>query len=110
MTAFTFNHNGRSAKLNFPTRKPFVVVFFTGKRAPAVAYFTSIWEAMEVYRLDESHFPRRRRYLLDETGWLYHVQGDLLHRATRVYTSGKTLSDKHQRQARAAMRELLCER
>lgn len=106
MTAFTFNHNGRSAKLNFPTRKPFVVVFFTGKRAPEVAYFTSIWEAMEVYRLDESHFPRRRRYLLDETGWLYHVQGDLLHRATRVYTSGKTLSDKHQRQARAAMREV----
>lgn len=105
MTAFTFNHNGRDIKLNFPARKPFVVVFFTSKRTPEVAYFTSIWEAMEVYWLDESHFPRRRRYLLDVAGWLYHVQGDLLHRATRVNTSDNTLSDKHQRQVLAASRE-----
>lgn len=105
MTAFTFNHNGRDIKLNFPARKPFVVVFFTGKHTPEVAYFTSIWEAMEAYRLDESHFPRRRRYLLDAAGWLYHVQGDLLHRATRVNTSDNTLSDNHQRQVSAAMRE-----
>lgn len=103
MTAFTFNHNGRDVKLNFPARKPFVVVFFTGKRTPEVTYSASIWEAMEVYRLDESHFPRRRRYLLDVAGWLYHVQGDLLHRATRVNTSDNTLSDKHQRQVQAAM-------
>lgn len=103
MTAFTFNHNGRSAKLDFPARKPFVVVFFTGKRTVEVTYSASIWEAMEAYRLDESHFPRRRRYLLDVAGWLYHVQGDLLHRATRVNTSDKTLSDKHQRQVQAAM-------
>jgi hypothetical protein len=105
MTAFTFNHNGRDIKLNFPARKPFVVVFFTGKHTVEVTYFASIWEAMEVYRLDESHFPRRRRYLLDETGWLYHVQGDLLHCATRVNTSDNTLSDKHQRQVNAASRE-----
>lgn len=103
MTAFTFNHNGRSAKLDFPARKPFVVVFFTGKRTSEVTYSASIWEAMEVYRLDESHFPRRRRYLLDVAGWLYHVQGDLLHRATRINTSDNTLSDKHQRQVQAAM-------
>lgn len=105
MTAFTFNHNGRDIKLNFPARKPFVVVFFTGKRTVETAYFASIWEAMEAYRLDESHFPRRRRYLLDVAGWLYHVQGDLLHRVTRVNTSDKTLSDKHQRQVNAASRE-----
>lgn len=105
MTAFTFNHNGRDIKLNFPARKPFVVVFFTGKRTVETAYFASIWEAMEAYRLDESHFPRRRRYLLDVAGWLYHVQGDLLHRATRVNTSDNTLSDKHQRQVNAASRE-----
>lgn len=105
MTAFTFNHNGRDIKLNFPARKPFVVVFFIGKRTVETAYFASIWEAMEAYRLDESHFPRRRRYLLDVAGWLYHVQGDLLHRATRVNTSDKTLSDKHQRQVDAASRE-----
>lgn len=105
MNGFTFAHNGRSAKLNFPARKPFVVVFFTGKRTVETAYSASIWEAMEVYRLDESHFPRRRRYLLDAAGWLYHVQGDLLHRATRVDTSDKTLSDKHQRQVDAASRE-----
>jgi hypothetical protein len=105
MTAFTFNHNGRDVKLNFPARKPFVVVFFTGKRTPEVTYSASIWEAMEVYRLDESHFPRRRRYLLDVAGWLYHVQGDLLHRATRINTSDNTLSDKHQRQVLAASRE-----
>ena len=105
MTAFTFNHNGRDIKLNFPARKPFVVVFFTGKRTVETAYFASIWEAMEVYRLDAFRFPRRRRYLLDETGWLYHVQGDRLNRATRVYTSDKVLSDKHQRQVDAASRE-----
>ena len=105
MTAFTFNHNGRDIKLNFPARKPFVVVFFTGKRTVETAYFASIWETMEAYRLDESHFPRRRRYLLDVAGWLYHVQGDLLHRATRVNTSDKTLSDKHQRQVDAASQE-----
>ena len=105
MTAFTFNHNGRSAKLNFPARKPFVVVFFIGKRTVETAYFASIWEAMEVYRLDAFRFPRRKRYLLDAAGWLYHVQGDLLHRATRVDTSDKTLSDKHQRQVDAASRE-----
>lgn len=103
MTAFTFNHNGRSAKLNFPARKPFVVVFFTSKRTVETAYFASIWEAMEVYRLDAFRFPRRKRYLLDAAGWLYHVQGDLLHRATRVNTSDNTLSDKHQRQVQAAM-------
>ena len=97
MTAFTFNHNGRDVKLNFPARKPFVVVFFTGKRTVETAYFASIWEAMEAYR--------RRRYLLDVAGWLYHVQGDLLHRTTRVNTSDKTLSDKHQRQVDAASRE-----
>jgi hypothetical protein len=105
MTAFTFNHNGRSAKLDFPARKPFVVVFFTGKRTSEVSYFASIWEAMEVYRLDKHRFPRRERILLDEAGWMYHVQGDLLHRATRVNTSGKTLSDKHQRQVDAASQE-----
>lgn len=105
MNGFTFAHNGRSAKLNFPARKPFVVVFFIGKRTVETAYFASIWEAMEAYRLDESHFPRRRRYLLDVAGWLYHVQGDLLHRATRVNTSDNTLSDKHQRQVLAASRE-----
>lgn len=103
MTAFTFNHNGRDIKLNFPARKPFVVVFFTGKRTSDVTYFASIWEAMEAYRLDKSHFPRRERILLDEAGWMYHAQGDLLHRATRVNTSDKTLSDKHQRQVQAAM-------
>lgn len=106
MKTFTFNHNGRDIKLDFSARKPFVVVFFTGKRTVEVTYSASIWEAMEVYRLDAFRFPRRKRYLLDETGWLYHVQGDLLHRATRVNTSDKTLSDKHQRQARAAMREV----
>ena len=105
MTAFTFNHNGRDIKLNFPARKPFVVVFFTGKRTVEVTYSASIWEAMEAYRLDESHFPWRRRYLLDVAGWLYHVQGDLLHRATRVNTSDKTLSDKHQRQVDTASQE-----
>lgn len=105
MNGFTFAHNGRSAKLNFPARKPFVVVFFTGKRTVETAYFASIWEAMEVYRLDAFRFPRRKRYLLDAAGWLYHVQGDLLHRATRVDTSDKTLSDKHQRQVDAASRE-----
>ena len=106
MTTFTFNHNGRDIKLDFSARKPFVVVFFTGKRTVEVTYFASVWEAMEVYRLDAFRFPRRKRYLLDETGWLYHVQGDRLNRATRVNTSDKTLSDKHQRQARAAMREV----
>lgn len=105
MNGFTFAHNGRSAKLNFPARKPFVVVFFTGKRTVETAYFASIWEAMEVYRLDAFRFLRRKRYLLDAAGWLYHVQGDLLHRATRVDTSDKTLSDKHQRQVDAASRE-----
>lgn len=105
MTAFTFNHNGRDIKLNFPARKPFVVVFFTGKRTVETAYFASIWEAMEVYRLDKHQFPRRERHLLDVAGWLYHVQGDLLHRATRVNTSDKTLFDKHQRQVDAASRE-----
>ena len=106
MTTFTFNHNGRDIKLDFSARKPFVVVFFTGMRTVEVTYSASIWEAMEVYRLDAFRFPRRKRYLLDETGWLYHVQGDRLNRATRVNTSDKTLSDKHQRQARAAMREV----
>lgn len=105
MTAFTFNHNGRDIKLNFPARKPFVVVFFTGKRTVETAYFASIWEAMEAYRLDAFRFPRRKRYLLDVAGWLYHVQGDLLHRATRVNTSDNTLSDKHQRQVNAASQE-----
>lgn len=104
MTAFTFNHNGRDIKLNFPARKPFVVVFFTGKRTVEVTYSASIWEAMEVYRLDKHRFPRRECHLLDVVGWLYHVQGDLLHRATRVNTSDKTLSDKHQRQVDAASR------
>ena len=103
MSGFTFNHNGRDVKLNFPARKPFVVVFFTGKRTVETAYFASIWEAMEAYRLDKHRYPRRERHLLDVAGWLYHVQGDLLHRATRVNTSDKTLSDKHQRQVRAAM-------
>lgn len=105
MSGFTFNHNGRDIKLNFPARKPFVVVFFTGKRTVETAYFASIWEAMEVYRLDKHRFPRRERHLLDAVGWLYHVQGDLLHRATRVNTSDNTLSDKHQRQVNAASRE-----
>lgn len=102
MTAFTFNHNGRSAKLDFPARKPFVVVFFTGKCTSEVSYFASIWEAMEAYRLDKHRFPRRERHLLDVAGWLYHVRGDLLHRATRVNTSDNILSDKPQRQVRAA--------
>lgn len=105
MTAFTFNHNGRDIKLNFPARKPFVVVFFTGKRTVEVTYFASIWEAMEVYRLDKHQSPRRKRHLLDETGWLYHVQGDRLHRLERFNISDKTLSDKHQRQVDVAMRE-----
>jgi hypothetical protein len=106
MNGFTFALNGRVIKLNLPACKPFVVVFFTGKCTVEVTYCTSIWEAMEVYRLDVFRFPRRKRYLLDAAGWLYHVQGDLLHRATRVNDDGKALSDKHQRQARAAMREV----
>lgn len=105
MSGFTFAHNGRDIKLNFPARNSFVVVFFTGKRTVETAYFTSIWEAMEVYRLDAFRFPRRKRYLLDVAGWLYHVQGDLLHRTTCVNTSDKTLSDKYQRQVLAASRE-----
>lgn len=106
MTTFTFNHNGRDIKLDFSVRKPFAVVFFTGKRTVEVTYCASIWEAMEAYRLDESRFPRRKRYLVDAAGWLYHVQGDLLRRATRVNDDGKALSDKHRWQARAAMREV----
>ena len=105
MSGFTFAHNGRNVKLDFPARKPFVVVFFTGKHTTEVTYCASIWEAMEVYRLDKHQFPRRERVLLDVTGWMYHVQGDLLHRATRVNTSDNTLSDKHQRQVNAASRE-----
>lgn len=105
MSGFTFNHNGRDVKLDFPARKPFVVVFFIGKRTTEVTYCASIWEAMEAYRLDKHRFPRRERHLLDVAGWLYHVQGDLLHRTTRVNTSEKTLSDKHQRQVDAASRE-----
>jgi len=105
MAAFTFNHNGRSAKLDFPARKPFVVVFFTGKRTSEVTYCASIWEAMEVYRLDKHRFPRRERILLDEAGWMYHAQGDRLNRLSRFNLSDKTLSDKHQRQVNAAMRE-----
>lgn len=103
MNGFTFALNGRDIKLDFSARKPFVVIFFTGKRTVEVTYCASIWEAMEVYRLDAFRFPRRKRYLLDETGWLYHVQGDRLNRATRVYTSGKVLFRKHQRQVQAAM-------
>lgn len=103
MTTFTFNHNGRDIKLDFSARKPFVVVFFTGKRTVEVTYCTSIWEAMEVYRLDVFRFPRRKRYLLDAAGWLYHVQGDRLNRLSRFNLSDKTLSDKHQRQVQAAM-------
>lgn len=105
MTAFTFNHNGRSAKLDFPVRKPFVVVFFTGKHTSEVTYCASIWEAMEVYRLDKHRFPRWERILLDEAGWMYHAQGDRLNRLSRFNLSDKTLSDKHQRQVLAASRE-----
>lgn len=103
MTAFTFNHNGRDIKLNFPARKPFVVVFFTGKRTVETAYFTSIWEAMEVYRLDKHQFPRRERVLLDVTGWMYHVQGEHLTRLARFNINAMMLSDKHQRQVQATM-------
>lgn len=103
MTAFTFNHNGRDIKLNFPARKPFVVVFFTGKRTVEVTYSASIWEAMEVYRLDKHRFPRRKRYLLDATGWMYHVQGERLTRLARFNINTMMLSDKHQRQVQAAM-------
>jgi hypothetical protein len=105
MNGFTFALNGRDIKLNFPARKPFVVVFFTGKRTVDVTYSASIWEAMEVYRLNKHQSPRRKRHLLDAAGWLYHVQGDRLHRLERFNISDKTLSDKHQRQVDAAMRE-----
>lgn len=105
MSGFTFNHNGRDVKLDFPARKPFVVVFFIGKRTKEVTYCASIWEAMEAYRLDKHQFPRRERILLDETGWMYHVQGERLTRLARFNLSDKTFSDKHQRQVNAAMRE-----
>ena len=105
MTAFTFNHNGRDVKLNFPARKPFVVVFFTGKRTVEVTYSASIWEAMEAYRLDKHRFLRRERHLLDVAGWLYHVQGERLIRLARFNSNAMMLSDKHQRQVNAAMRE-----
>lgn len=105
MSGFTFNHNGRDVKLDFPARKPFVVVFFIGKRTKEVTYCASIWEAMEAYRLDKHQFPRRERVLLDVTGWMYHVQGERMTRLARFNISDKTLSDKHQRQVNAAMRE-----